>query len=409
MICNFYYPHLGGNEGQCRLLSEALAQRGFAVTVLTLKHSRRLATRESINGVNVHRIGLPGWLNYETIPSLMRFSKKPTINTAANSGGAFKMGLGQRLKRLIYLTYFEVFSFTCHVAFLLKAVSLLERPNVVHVHQSHWLSISGFVVSTLVRAPLVVKEAGLGAIAGMNQTILGKILAKSVKKTAHFVAISSEIQTNLVGIGIEGSNVRRIPNGARPQPRAWQDQGQMSTLFVGNFWQGALKGLDILLSAWKEVLIDVPEAKLRIVGEGDYPSYRSILTPEQLLTVTYVGPSNEVETEMLNAFCFVLPSRSEGLSNALIEAAMLGMPVVASAVSGVRDTIPNLRLGAVVGVERSGQLAAAIRHFYMNRIDAQSSGSNLRARAQDQFVLESVAEKYGDLYAELSGRKHATT
>lgn len=93
----------------------------------------------------------------------------------------------------------------------------------------------------------------------------------------------------------------------------------------------AQKGFDRLLAAWAQVLPSVPEARLRIVGDGALQG--ALQAQAQGLgiadRVDWVPPTPRIEDEYRAAAVFVLPSRYEGMPLALLEAQALGLPSVA--------------------------------------------------------------------------------
>jgi glycosyltransferase involved in cell wall biosynthesis len=93
----------------------------------------------------------------------------------------------------------------------------------------------------------------------------------------------------------------------------------------------AQKGFDLLLDAWVQVLRELPEARLRVVGDG--PLQPQLETQARRLrighSVEWCAPTTQVETFFRSASLFVLPSRYEGMPLALLEAQALGLPAVA--------------------------------------------------------------------------------
>lgn len=104
-----------------------------------------------------------------------------------------------------------------------------------------------------------------------------------------------------------------------------------------------VKGHDVLIEAFARLRARVPEARLLIIGDG---SERGALEDRAFAlglgaAVEFAGALEPVAVrERLRAAdVFVLPSRSEGLSNALLEALGTGLPAVASEVGGVPEVM----------------------------------------------------------------------
>jgi glycosyltransferase involved in cell wall biosynthesis len=101
------------------------------------------------------------------------------------------------------------------------------------------------------------------------------------------------------------------------------------------------------------------------------------------------------------AQCFLLPSRGEGLSNALLEAMAMGLPVVATHVSGTPDVVTNEKDGLLIPPESSEALADAMKRIILDPALRHQLGQNARRRVEDEYSMEHVAGQYSDLYSRL--------
>jgi glycosyltransferase involved in cell wall biosynthesis len=93
----------------------------------------------------------------------------------------------------------------------------------------------------------------------------------------------------------------------------------------------AQKGFDLLLDAWAQVLRELPEARLRVVGDGPLQTQLEAQARRLRIdhSVDWCAPTGQIEAVFRNASLFVLPSRYEGMPLALLEAQALGLPAVA--------------------------------------------------------------------------------
>jgi glycosyltransferase involved in cell wall biosynthesis len=152
-----------------------------------------------------------------------------------------------------------------------------------------------------------------------------------------------------------------IARAQEPVDHPWFAEGQPPVvLAVGRLHHQ--KGFDILLDAFSTVLAERP-CRLIILGEGEQ---RETLERQarQLGIAAYVQLPGFVKNPyayMSRAALFVLSSRWEGLPGALIEAMACGCAVVATdCPSGPAEIIENSTQGAIVPVEDSKALAAAM-------------------------------------------------
>lgn len=93
----------------------------------------------------------------------------------------------------------------------------------------------------------------------------------------------------------------------------------------------AQKGFDLLLRAWVDVARQLPEARLRIVGDGPLRAEHEALAAQLgvAASIEWLAPTPQIERLYREAAVFVLASRYEGMPLALLEAQALGVPAVA--------------------------------------------------------------------------------
>jgi glycosyltransferase involved in cell wall biosynthesis len=93
----------------------------------------------------------------------------------------------------------------------------------------------------------------------------------------------------------------------------------------------AQKGFDLLVRAWTTVAKALPQARLRIVGDGSLRAEHERMARESGVAdcIEWLAPTGEIERHYRDAAVFVLSSRYEGMPLALLEAQALGVPAVA--------------------------------------------------------------------------------
>jgi glycosyltransferase involved in cell wall biosynthesis len=100
------------------------------------------------------------------------------------------------------------------------------------------------------------------------------------------------------------------------------------------------------------------------------------------------------------ADAFVLPSATEGLSNAMLEAMAVGLPVVATKVGAAAEVVSDPATGTLVRPDDVRELGAALESVLFGPGGVEQ-GRRGRARVVDGFALPSVADRLAALYAEL--------
>jgi glycosyltransferase involved in cell wall biosynthesis len=119
--------------------------------------------------------------------------------------------------------------------------------------------------------------------------------------------------------------------------------------------------------------------------------------------VVLPGSFDNVDDVLAAADLFVLPSESEGLSHALLEAMAAGLPIVATDIPGNAVAIRDGVEGSLVRPRDSAALAAAIDKIFADPPRAAELGAAARHRAQECFSLERMVDAHLALFARLLG------
>lgn len=167
-----------------------------------------------------------------------------------------------------------------------------------------------------------------------------------------------------------------------------------------------VKGSDLLLEAFSRVHFDGLELRLAgpLYKEG---SPNRELWGKQLYEtrrndpgVQFVGEVHDIPAFHQSIDLFVLPSRSEGMSNALIEAMASGLPIIATAVGGNPETLGHGEAGLLVPPDATA-IAEAIQSLLDDPEKARDFGHRARARAQREYSLETMVRRYEQFYQEM--------
>ena len=122
------------------------------------------------------------------------------------------------------------------------------------------------------------------------------------------------------------------------------------------------KNIDALIRATALVCGQIPQFRLRIVGDGPCRPSLEALTVELGLDghVAFTGEADDVPQQLQQASMFLLPSLSEGVSLSLLEAMATGLPVVATRVGGNLEVVQEGETGFLVPVREPASFAQAI-------------------------------------------------
>ena len=164
--------------------------------------------------------------------------------------------------------------------------------------------------------------------------------------------------------GFRPARIAVIPNGIPVLPPPTAPAGPGRALAVGTVGNlRAPKGHAVLLAAFQRVLVESPDVRLEIVGEGPLrPSLAAEAARRGLADrISFPGFLDDPRPLMSGWDVFVLPSLWEGCPVSLLEAMMAARPCVASAVGDVPDIIRDGENGLLVPPGDAAALAGAIR------------------------------------------------
>lgn len=372
MVIATSLPVLGGTQRQCWLLARELHRRGHEVALLT-RGGRGTSSHELVDGVAV--------------------SRTPTIGAGHWESLVWTLTATAWLRR--HGRCFDI----------LQCYQMLSPAHVGILGRSGRQAI---VVRPACSGPYGdVAEAERLPFTGLRKRLLRRVNA--------FVTLSGEIEDELAGFGLGAIPCHRIGNGvdlatffpaSGEERRALRGrlelpEDRVLCVFVGRLTPQ--KDPDLLLEAW--AMGRWPDTHLILVGDGPLRNRLEARAASGSLAghITFVGARTDVAEYLRAADLLVLPSRAEGMSNALLEAMACGIPVVASDLPANREVVGrDGRTGSLVAPGDAAALAEAIRKLVKNPSLRHEIGSAARLLVQSHFDIERVADRYLSLYAGLS-------
>ena len=167
-----------------------------------------------------------------------------------------------------------------------------------------------------------------------------------------------------------------------------------------------VKGFDVLVRVAAEVRHHLPGVVFAIAGEEHEPAYA-----EQLRTtisslglqrnIVFLGAVQNVHGLLRCSDVFCLLSRSEGLSNALLEAMACGVPCVATDVGGNPEVVVPCETGFLVGNQDVDGAAAYILNLLRSPVRARAMGVASRKVFEEKFTTESMMRRLTESYEQL--------
>lgn len=349
---------VGGSQRQIVHLLRGLRARGRQVELLYFRERSHLVDALEAEGIPVHRIDKRGAFDPVFVWGLWRFLRRGRFDVA------------------------HVFSITAEL----------------------WVRLLSPAVR---RLSLVSSVRGLG-LNGPDWHWLAKrwIMQGSAAVISNSRA-GAELVARRCRFPIEGIDV--VPNGLElPPPACAADRLSLRRgfglgpatpllLFVGRLVPE--KNLPLLLDA----LSRLPSAQRPMVwlaGEGpERVRVESLIVSLGLGdSVSLLGERSDARSLMQAADLLVLPSREEGLSNVLLEAMAVGLPVIATAVGGSPELIEDRVTGRLLPSDDAAALARAIAELLGDADERARLAAAARVQAETRYTLGAMVESTEQVY-----------
>jgi glycosyltransferase involved in cell wall biosynthesis len=405
LIWDYWPGREGGAQRQCRKLSQALAQRGVRVLVIT-QRSRWLSKKSfSDQGTRIIRLGM-----FAPLAAVAIWLRTWKVRRTSTDPGKSP---GNKKQRLAGPT--TPFWWLARLSFMAAAAWFIFRNrrelDLIHAHESNW--IGGFASWLGVRAglPVVCKVATWPCLEPMGPDVPFRATLRHWQRRPYFIALNGAMAEELKNNGIAAEKIRVIPNGVLIPAQPALCQNDFNVLCIANFNQeNHLKAYDVLLKAWKQVHLRNPRARLTMAGGGDSRPWRNLA--RQLgcaVAIAFVGSIPDLDSYFKSTAVFVLPSRIEGMSNALLETQSWGIPAVVSDIPGNRAVVRDNANGLVVPVDDAAALAEAILRALADPGLRTRLGRQARQRISENYSLPVIAARIMEFYQEMTGAGKANT
>jgi len=378
IFASAFYPHFGGVEEACRHLALEYRRRGHGAHILTTRHPKDLPAQERVEGVDVWRF--PFEMPRGNPKGMAHFARRFPPDLRA-------------------------------VTRLLKTLGT----DIIHVQCVGPNGLYALGAARMTGLPLVVTTQGERTMdAGrLYQTSAAAnwTLRRLLRRAAYVTACSAQTLDDakqFAGVGLEARS-RPVYNGidlaefdvdappyAHPRP-----------FILGIGRVVPQKGFDLLIDAYARLQGRLPDAPDLVIA-GDGPERGSLQAQADALglgaRVHLVGRADRPMAVSLFRGCtvFALPSRQEPQGIVSLEAMACAKPVVAARVGGVPEVVLDGETGLLFPGGDAGALADALEALLSDPQRAAAMGQKGRARAEDHFTWERIADQYFEIYRQVS-------
>ena len=301
---------------------------------------------------------------------------------------------------------------------LIKLAGYLRREkfDVVHTHDL-WSNLMGVPAARLARVPAIVSSrrdlAHFDWYQGKRRHWLRRIQNLSGVVLANATPIRDALisedrfapeKLRVIHNGVDTEKFQRAP---RDRARLFPDVGnEMLVVLVGNM-HSDVKGHPWLIAAAPTVVREFPEVRFVFAGDGELrPTFAAQVAQLGLeSTFKFLGRRSDIPEILASCDLAVLPSRAEGLPNAVLEYMAAGLPTIASRVGGMAELIQDGVTGLLVPAEDANALAGALLQFLRDPEQARQIAKNGQRFAVENFSFERLIREIDELYGELLERR----
>lgn len=378
MISFYYYPGYSGAAKQLATLASGLKKFGIDSFVITARLDTSTPRREFIDGIEVLRVPVGpnrSLLRYWLGTALTLWKRRKEFAIVHSHG----------------INPFQGFSLFC-----------------------------GRLLGKLTIGKLSIANSDIAF--GRQGRIIGALHKFFLKRADRYVAISSALKTELENSGLSPGKCLLIPNGVNthkffPAGPGEAAAGKESLGFKSDevilLFMGVIdtrKGVDVLIPAFAGAVKSGLRARLLVVGphnrsdrNGEFYNLMKGVAADLDITerVLFLDYTADPAMYYRIADVFVLPSRQEGMPNAVIEAMATGLPVIGTRISGTEDLVVDGVNGRLVDAGDAGQLESAMRELISSPDLRARMGKRSLEMIRSEYSIDIVARRYRDVYLEL--------
>jgi len=354
---NYYTPYVSGLTNVARDIAEGLAARGKKIIVVTSQHDKNLAKSEILNGVKILRT--------------------PVL---------FSLGKG-----------------VISPSFISTVLREARASKIINIHAP---MIEAGVIAALCHVPAVITYQ---CDVSLPENLFGRIQnnlmdlstqfairkSKIVTVTSDDYAQHSRIRNSLIGKSIQIPPTCHLRVGGQPK---FRDGEGFHVGFLGRIVEE--KGIEYLIEGFRA--FDDKNARLLIGGEfknlaggGVIDKIRKKIHGDDRIKLLGFLHNKDIPDFYASLDVFALPSINpfEAIGIVQVEAMMVGVPVIASNLPGVRQPVFKTGMGVIVEPRSAPQITEALSKLKINRPDTQV-GALL---ARQYYALSNVLDQFEDV------------
>ena len=282
------------------------------------------------------------------------------------------------------------------------------RTELVITHSSTDSWLVAIAILFLTNRPRLIRYRHVSA--AVHPSLLTRWL---YRQPDHIVTTSTDIKHHIEStLGIASSKVTSIPTGVdlkdvpsreyRERTRRELEIDPHSFVIVMVATLRSWKGHSFVL----EAVANLNQQNVKLVIVGDGPQLANLTEQSQTLgiheSVLFIGHVEDVDKYLAAADCFCQPSiRHEGVSQAVLQAFSMKVPVVATTVSGLNEIVKDGETAVVVNPSCSSDLTKAFVRIQAGEIDTESMTESAYELVKAKHTFDSMLLRCNELYRSL--------
>jgi L-malate glycosyltransferase len=295
-----------------------------------------------------------------------------------------------------------------------------ERFEVVHTHDL-WSNLMGVLAARMAGVPAIISSRRDLANFDWYKGAKRKWLRRIQNLSSVVLANATPIRDALIAEdGFAPEKLRVIHNGVDTAKfqRAKRDrerlfpgmENQKLVVLVGNMHTD-VKGHPWLIAAAPAVLQEFPQTQFVFAGDGDArPVFEEQAVKSGMQSnFKFLGRRGDIPDVLASCDIAVLPSRAEGLPNAVLEYMAAGLPTIASRVGGNAELVEDGVTGLLVPPENSEELATALLRLLRDPELARRMAASGQKIVVENYSFERLIQEVDMLYTELLDRGRRKT
>ena len=289
------------------------------------------------------------------------------------------------------------------------------KPDVIHTHTAK-AGVVGRIASIMSGQKSIRVHTFHGHLLngyfGPGKTKLVILVEKFLAHFTHqLLAVGKQVQEDLIAAGIGNSSkfavmppglqLAKVPSKHEARIELGLDQNKIYCAFIGRITQ--IKRPDRFLDVVAKVKADGIKASFIVAGAGERLQYCQERVTNESLPVTFLGWREDIEVVLAAADFVILTSDNEGTPLSLIQAGMVGIPVVATNVGSTNEIVVNGKTGLLTDLSVD-KLASAVTKLAENTDLRAQMGAAGKEYTLARYGVERLVKDHQDLYLRLLNR-----